>query len=334
MKFSVVVPVYNTERYISDCIESVLKQVYANYELILVDDGSTDNSGTICDEYAIKYNHIRVFHKSNSGQLETRCKGIAEAKGDYIIFLDSDDLLAINALSTIRDKIVEHNCDMLVYRYARFLKTPIVVENTDKRPDIIIENKQELHKLFLFNQFYNSLCIKAIRRNYFNDIDYSKLKDVRHAEDLLQTLSIIKQNPKTVIIDDVLYFYRTNINSITYSTNVEQNVSDLITVRNIVYEYLLKENVFDELELYEYKGIATKILVSGICNLAQADCSYAQKKRLFTKIKQSKYYIDYINSDKINISQLGNKKIPWFLFKFGLYRLLTMLFCMKRLINK
>ena len=92
--FSVIVPVYNVEEYLSKCIESVLGQTYTQFELILVNDGSTDNCGKICDEYAAKDRRIRVVHKENGGLVSARQKGAGEATGDYVCCLDGDDWLA------------------------------------------------------------------------------------------------------------------------------------------------------------------------------------------------------------------------------------------------
>ena len=93
IKVSVIVPVYNAEKYIKRCLDSILAQSYRYFEVLLIDDGSTDNSGKICDEYALNDNRIRVIHKENSGVSATRNIGITEAKGDYIAFVDSDDYI-------------------------------------------------------------------------------------------------------------------------------------------------------------------------------------------------------------------------------------------------
>jgi len=91
MKFSVIVPVYNVEKYLHECVDSVLNQTYPEYEIILVDDGSTDNSKSICDHYSQLDQRIRVFHTSNSGVSTARNIGIQKAIGEYVLFLDSDD---------------------------------------------------------------------------------------------------------------------------------------------------------------------------------------------------------------------------------------------------
>lgn len=110
---SVIVPVYNIEKYIKNCIESILRQTYMQIEVILVDDGSTDTSGKICDEYAEKDDRIRVIHKENEGVSSARNSGLLASEGEYISFVDGDDLLAINAVEVLMNDITEDNS--LVY---------------------------------------------------------------------------------------------------------------------------------------------------------------------------------------------------------------------------
>ena len=102
---SVIVPVYNVEKYLKRCLESILVQSWNDYEIILVDDGSTDSSAQICDVYAEKYEMIRVIHKENKGLSDTRNRGIEEASGEYVYFPDSDDWLEPNTFSELSDVI-------------------------------------------------------------------------------------------------------------------------------------------------------------------------------------------------------------------------------------
>jgi glycosyltransferase involved in cell wall biosynthesis len=112
--FSIIIPVYNVEDYIRSCIDSVLSQTFADYECILVDDGSTDNSPAICDEYAAKYPHIKVIHGQNKGLSGARNGGIKESTGEYIVFLDSDDLFASNeALKNLYERTEELKNDII-----------------------------------------------------------------------------------------------------------------------------------------------------------------------------------------------------------------------------
>lgn len=110
---SVIIPVYNSEKYLLQCIESVLAQTYSNYEILLIDDGSKDSSPQLCDVYAIKYKCVRVFHKQNGGASSARNTGIKEANGKYIFFLDSDDWIEPNTLETMIITAAKENADLV-----------------------------------------------------------------------------------------------------------------------------------------------------------------------------------------------------------------------------
>ena len=120
MKFSIIVPVYNVEKYVKQCINSILSQTYINYELILVDDGSTDSSGSICDSF--KNNKlIKVFHKKNGGLSDARNYGFKKAEGEYVIFLDSDDYWIDNDfLSNINKMLIKKNYDLIIFNTIKY----------------------------------------------------------------------------------------------------------------------------------------------------------------------------------------------------------------------
>ena len=94
MKISIIIPVYNVEKYLRECLDSILAQSYKDFEIILADDGSTDSSGNICDEYSMKYENIKVLHKNNNGLSSARNAGLDIAQGEYILFIDSDDVVS------------------------------------------------------------------------------------------------------------------------------------------------------------------------------------------------------------------------------------------------
>ncbi len=116
---SIIIPIYNAEKNLPRCIESVLKQEYTNFELILVDDGSSDSSGAICDEYREKEHRIRVIHKKNTGVSDSRNIGISMAQGEYIQFLDSDDWITSEATGLMVRMAEEHHCDMVISDFYR-----------------------------------------------------------------------------------------------------------------------------------------------------------------------------------------------------------------------
>ena len=118
MLFSFIVPVYNTSQYLERCIKSILCQKGADFEILLIDDGSTDNSGEMCDQYAKQYPDIvRVIHKENEGLLLTRRRGFREAKGDWFINVDSDDYIAPDLLESVVSAINRYHPDMVMYNF-------------------------------------------------------------------------------------------------------------------------------------------------------------------------------------------------------------------------
>lgn len=128
MKLSVIIPIYNTEKYLRECIDSVLLQIVEDMEIILIDDGSTDNSFTICDEYAHKYNFIRVVHKRNEGVAIARNTGIKMSQGEYILFLDSDDMLSPKILEKV-EKDIETKLDLYSYQIQKITSDKEIINN-------------------------------------------------------------------------------------------------------------------------------------------------------------------------------------------------------------
>lgn len=126
MNISVIIPVYNIESYLESTLKSLLDQTYKDFEVILVNDGSVDRSPDICDEYAAKYNCIKVIHKPNGGVSSARNVGIENAQGEWIFFLDGDDLLTKDAFETLIKTANETNCDIIEGNYIRVLNSKTI----------------------------------------------------------------------------------------------------------------------------------------------------------------------------------------------------------------
>lgn len=220
MLVSFLVPVYNVEKYLEECIESLLIQKGAPFEIVLLDDGSTDSSGAICDSYARKYpDTIRVIHKDNEGLLMTRRRGFKEANGDWFICVDSDDYVDMNLLEQIAVTIEKHDCDMVMYNYQYAddagNKTPSRLKMKDGT--IYTENnKKELYLNRLFSTNINNMWLRAIRKDIVDiAADYSHCGIRNMCEDAVQVLPLYTNTRKTVYIDKKLYYYRKNDASIT-----------------------------------------------------------------------------------------------------------------------
>ena len=223
MFFSILVPVYNTSMYLKECVESVLNQSFSDYEMILIDDGSTDNSGKICDTYAKNYPFVRVIHKENEGLMMTRRRGFQAAKGDYFICLDSDDFLYDKcALEKIHKVIVESGCDMVLYNYmygAGGGRDQRIRRLFDYENGHVFEGEQlkVLYTKMVTTNVMNNIWIKCPSCNIVDvDTDYSVWKkEICRAEDMFQSYPMLSNAKRVGYVSEPLYFYRWAENSIS-----------------------------------------------------------------------------------------------------------------------
>lgn len=220
MLLSIIVPVYNTEKYLKKCLDSILEQDFSNYEIILIDDGSKDNSGKICDEYSLRDDRIRVVHKMNEGLLLARREGIKIAKGEYIMHCDSDDYLADNALERIVSLIEKTNPDMLMFGYDVVNDNDEILENhydvfdNDARFDE--KNKEDILFALANTTWINNIWSKVSRRDVVDiESDYTPYKDIKMGEDVLQIIPLIDKSRSFVYIGEPLYKYRSNPESLS-----------------------------------------------------------------------------------------------------------------------
>ncbi len=239
MKFSIIVPVYNTEKYLKECLDSLINQTYRDFEIILVDDGSTDSSGEICDIYAEQNpDRIKVIHKPNGGLISARITGNKHASGDYILNVDSDDFVSLDLLKTVNEKIEEYDFpDMVIYSFVynsdgKTENRKETLSNVDKFFEG--ESKKRLYECLTSGNLITSIWTKAVKRNIIesNPTDYSEYYDRNMAEDLLQTLYPITESEKILYINVPLYFYRYNPNSISRSVSYE-----MLDKNNTVHVY-------------------------------------------------------------------------------------------------
>lgn len=223
MLFSICIPVYNTSKYLDECLQSVLCQTEKDYEIVLVDDGSTDGSGEICDRYAARYPNIRVIHKENEGLMMTRRRGFKEARGDYFLCLDSDDYwLSDRLLARCKEMIEQNNCDLVLFNYIAGREEPANNQNIVlfDHPDghiFELEGKKELYRKILIGRDLNAIWIKAAARKIVDvDVDYSVWKpDICRGEDMFQSYPILTNAKRIGYIREPLLHYRWTPGSIS-----------------------------------------------------------------------------------------------------------------------
>ena len=294
IKFSIMTPVYKVERYLPECIESVLGQTYGNFEFILVDDGSPDHSGEICDEYAKKDSRIRVFHKPNGGLMHTRRYALERAQGDYYVFLDSDDYLSLDTLETLSRYISETGVDCVIYGF-EWLRPEGTSHIKCSSYDCgrVITDKRELYNIVFNDEAYNSLWRKCAKASCFDGRDHSRYYHIKRGEDLLQSLEIIENAGSFLFIPETLYCYRVNPASITHSDSYEGYRANF-EVRETVLEFLGKSGVFTE---EDYDRLRNNDMDRVAVELKRI-CRYAPtreaKREAIASIRDSAYYKHFL----------------------------------------
>ncbi len=236
--FSILVPVYNTSSYLSMCLASVDAQTYRDFELVLVDDGSTDNSGKMCDEFAAAHTYTRVIHQENKGLLIARRVALNAAKGGYIVTLDSDDALRRDTLALLAAEIDAHEPDIITFDFSRSISfTTFGPSRLSMKPGFYESQQYDLFKMEIAGGRHNNLWSKCYKRSIADvKADYSGLQGLTHAEDLLQILPIVDAGKTFAYLGEALYYYRPNPSSATGSYRPRQ-LNDLSAALNALLQY-------------------------------------------------------------------------------------------------
>ncbi len=211
---SIVIPVYNVELYLKKCINSVLQQTYKNIEIILVDDGSTDSCGMICDEFKSLDSRIKVFHKKNGGLSDARNYGIERANGSYITFIDSDDYVKRKFIEKLYNSITKNNCDIAICAHEDIYSDRIKrYEFSENFLDEKVMGKEEALKHMLYKDGYDvSAWAKLYKKSLFEKVLFPK---GRVFEDAATTYKLIILSQKIVYVNYIGYEYVIRNNSIS-----------------------------------------------------------------------------------------------------------------------
>ena len=217
-KLSVIVPVYNTEKYLRECIDSILAQTFTDFELILVDDGSTDKSGAICDEYCRLDDRIRVIHQNNGGVTVARKRGVELSSGEYVTFVDSDDWIDKSVFAEV---LAFQNADILIYDMVReFPKGSVLVVNDMPAGNYSGERLKQLFSVMLFSYekqrpaVHPSLCTKLIRREIIEQVIQNVADNIAYGEDALCSYACMLDAKSIIVTGKTGYHYRDNRDSV------------------------------------------------------------------------------------------------------------------------
>ena len=311
-KVSVIIPVYKAEYFLDKCVNSIINQTYENLEIILVDDGSPDNSPKMCDEWAKKDKRIKVIHKENGGASSARNKGLEDCTGDYIYFCDSDDFIEINCIEKLVDKIKDNDVVIMGYNKVNGDKITAKVYN-----DKLSQNEfiSEIIHEWDFGLLWNKLYKKEFIKSKFNE----KFK-IR--EDLLFNSEYFKNVKKIGLINEPLYNYIDNPNSLTKGAKTIP-FEQLKTIHLNMLELL---NQIDESIVPHQNATYLKSFINILKPFVYSKLKKEDKELVFNYLEDDTIKESFKNYKTINLKEsififlLKHKKIKLLLFFIKLMR--------------
>lgn len=304
-KFSIIVPVYNVEKYIGECVESVLNQSFDDWELILIDDGSSDNSSSLCDMYAENDERIKAFHQKNAGASAARNNGLDNAGGDYIIFLDSDDYYNnLDALHKINDKIMKKQCDIVMFGCTdhNMITGQSVVSRSGYDIDRLESSSYQsaLHILLSSKLIPGGPNIFAAARRVIDD-NSIRFKIGVQDEDYDYVLSVFLNSNSIGVLNVPFYSYlKGRENSVTASSNIKMIEGIAYTVEK--WEPLALE-INDEVLKKDVLNYIAYIYTTGFVVSGRMDKK--MRKQSLAIMKKYRYILKYGYWKKTKITRFA-----------------------------
>ena len=317
---SVVVPVYKVEKYLADCVDSILGQTYKNIEVILVDDGSPDNSGIMCDEYKTKDKRIRVIHKSNGGLSSARNCGLENSKGNFICFIDSDDYLEPNYLEELKNNMDYYDSDISVCNFIYHKNDTTSITNFETL-SFCSEGKDKFNNLY---NAYSGLTVtawnKLYKRKVFDNVRYPEGKIF---EDSFIVCNLLDNAKKVSYILKPLYNYICRKESI--STSFALNHFDKIEAYDIKIDFISNKGYYD------------LVVVEKSRKMLHLIKCLAKMERYGIKNKEvwDKYYKELVEINKEVKWKDSNKYDKFYkIFRRLSISMLALMYRLKQLLNK
>ncbi len=247
---SIIIPVYNTARFLDECLESVVNQTYSNLEILLINDGSKDNSLELCQKWAEKDQRIKVFNNSNHGVSFTRNFGLDNCSGEYVAFIDSDDVVSVDYIKTMVDMLVQHGSDMSVISYTCFYN--------DQQPNFVLKESSNKLTSDIENVFFSIssgvICSKLYLKKLISDYNIRFDESIAVTEDLLFNLNYVSHCNSLVFNSSKLYGYRQRENSAAHDT-VSLKWFTCLNVYKQLFEEYSNNSAYAHIVFYYLKNL-------------------------------------------------------------------------------
>ncbi len=322
-KYSVLLTVYNSEKYLDECFNSILCQTFNDFEVVVVDDASTDSSGKICDKYARKDSRVKVIHKANEGVNVARKTAFENSTGDYILTVDCDDIIDHDLIETVDGIFEKYSCDIVMFDLSIFdNKTGKVTikKMAEKSCFYDKKNKKELY-LILLNRCMNSLCTKCCRREiYGRSFDFLKYLSMCHGEDWFQSAIQVYKMKTGYYLQRPMYHYRNLGSSLSHSFDLDSfrlNSDSLSDVKAMIID----DGYFDAEVKAMWKAYARKVVNTLLLGLSSSDLNMKEKIGTVKSVADTDIYKTAIDSD----ADYGSSRmtvLKFRLLKNKMYRLL------------
>lgn len=315
--YSVIVPIYKIEKYLPQCVDSILAQTHGDFELILVDDGSPDSCPQICDEYAARDTRIKVVHKPNGGLVSARKAGVAVATGDYVCFVDGDDFVERDMLFTYERVLQKQDVDVICTGFSAYYEDKVIPANQkipfgfyEKEALEAVYGKMLSVEPFYTFYIYPAVWAKCFRKEILDRVYREVPDDITLGEDVAVTYPAILAAKSVYVVDYSGYMYRQNPNSMThtYDKNLYEKVKNLLVY---LYEMVEREHWNGQQQIDEYAVFLLTLAKNNELNFNNQDPYRIKKQKLYRYLK-----------DRVFISAMKNVKM-----KTGKNRFL--LFCMR-----
>lgn len=320
MDISVIIPIYNVEKYLNKCIDSVLRQENVTQEIILVDDGSTDSSGKICDDYAAKYTNVKCLHVDNGGPATAKNRGYDIAQGNYVAFIDSDDEIKPGMFYTMLQSGYEHNADIVCCNYIQVDEAGNISHTQYTGQEYVLNQNEALKAILIKDKIYSQCWTKIYKRETMDTYHVRNTEGLKTEEDFIYNIQAFACSKTICIVDKPLYIYTHRTKSLSkdyYRNHINQYIDNRILRLELV-DSIIHERFPDLQEYSTYHCIFYyNELLGRICLFPKL----FHDKRVHKVISYIRNHSDILlaHHHQLGFSKLGADAILYFPITLYLY---------------